>query len=324
MPSYLEPFFPHTPAFLEVVSVYQQVWGGNPTPMASSIEVFLRHSLYPDWQGMLARDETGTVIGFAYGATVEAGQWWHDHLKPDVQLEQTWCLIEFAVLEPFRRHGLGQALHDAVLKNVQQPNIALSTQVTNKAALGFYAKNGYTKLLDSIEFTPGLTPYSILSKLNPRRSVHGLRHRAGGFIVRQNANHLEVLLMQRYKPERGVYYVIPGGSAEQGESLEQSAIRELTEETNVVFDLGQKLYQSCNPSSHRVAHYFLAQYRGGEPSLHPDAPENHEHHSQHYQPTWVKLEQVVELPLFPSIIRRRLHQDLQHPPLQPIHLEEYD
>ncbi|MEY4529968.1 MAG: hypothetical protein RLZZ156_689 [Deinococcota bacterium] len=160
----LEPFYPHTPAFLEVVSVYQRVWGGNVEPTAASIEFFLRQTTFPEWQGLLARDELGVVQGFAFGSRVEAGQWWHDRLLGLVELSQTWCLVELAVLQAAQRQGIAQSLHDALLQNVTHPKVVLSTQVNNRPALEFYRKNGYKTLLDSVVFTPGLVSYTILGK----------------------------------------------------------------------------------------------------------------------------------------------------------------
>lgn len=164
MPYSLEPFLPHTPAFLEVVSVYQQVWGGNPEPSAATIEFFLRQTVYPEWRGLLARGSDGTVLGFACGSVVRRGQWWHDHLQTYLQLEGAWCLVELAVLESARRHGIAQALHDLLLQPVQQPQVVLSTQINNMAAIAFYRQNHYRTLLERIVFTPSYAPYIILGK----------------------------------------------------------------------------------------------------------------------------------------------------------------
>jgi 8-oxo-dGTP diphosphatase len=151
------------------------------------------------------------------------------------------------------------------------------------------------------------------------------RTRVGGFVVRQCEGVLEVLLMQRYKPERGMYYVVPGGSLEPKETLEQGASRELLEETNLEFELGAKLYESSNTQSQRMAHYFVAHYKNGEPCLSQSAPESALQHTEnHYAPTWVPLDQVGALPLYPSIIRHRLAADLRQPPVQPVQLTETD
>jgi 8-oxo-dGTP diphosphatase len=160
-----------------------------------------------------------------------------------------------------------------------------------------------------------------------RSSTHGERTRAGGFIHRRKDGQLEVLLMRRFKPERGEYWVIPGGSVEDGESVEAAAGRELEEETGVNFLLQGKLYESVNPSSGRVAHYFAALWQHGEPRLQADSPEAAERNelTNRYTPTWVQAEAVCALPLFPTIIRDRLCHDLQRGmPKETLRLEETD
>ena len=93
------------------------------------------------------------------------------------------------------------------------------------------------------------------------------RRRAGGFILRERDGTLEVLLMRRYRVERGEYFVIPGGSVEDGEDVAEAAVRELREETSLEFKLETLLYQSLNPRSGRVGHYFLARWTDGQPEL---------------------------------------------------------
>lgn len=151
------------------------------------------------------------------------------------------------------------------------------------------------------------------------------RDRAGGFIVRDGVTgHKEVLLMRRYRVERGEYYVVPGGSVEDGEDVPQAAERELREETDVQFTLDGLLYQSRNPRSGRLGHYFLARWLSGEPHL-GDGPERDRSNPVNvYAPTWVRVSEVRERPLFPSVIRERLASDLEIIPEQPIDLEETD
>jgi 8-oxo-dGTP diphosphatase len=152
------------------------------------------------------------------------------------------------------------------------------------------------------------------------------RTRAGGFIWRENLGWLEVILLRRVKAERGEYYVIPGGSVEAGEPIKTAAARELLEETNVKFILERELYQSHNPTSKRVAHYFLARWTEGEPSLHPNSPEMLEREglSNQYYPEWVRLSEVSSLNLFPTVIRLRLARDMLEDYAGVIELEETD
>jgi 8-oxo-dGTP diphosphatase len=152
------------------------------------------------------------------------------------------------------------------------------------------------------------------------------RTRAGGFIWREHQGWLEVILMRRVRADRGEYYVIPGGSVEPGEPIKTAAARELFEETNVKFILEQELYQSHNPTSKRIGHYFLARWLDGEPSLHPYSPEmtEREASSNQYHPEWVKLSEISSLALFPSVIRLRLARDVLEGYSGLIELEETD
>ncbi len=152
------------------------------------------------------------------------------------------------------------------------------------------------------------------------------RTRAGGFIWREWAGELEVILMRRFRTDRGEYYVIPGGSVEAGEPIKTAAARELLEETNVKFVLERELYQSHNPASKRVAHYFLARWLEGEPALNPYSPEmtERESSSNQYYPEWVKLSEVSSLELFPTVIRLRLAKDVLEGYAGVIELEETD
>jgi 8-oxo-dGTP diphosphatase len=152
------------------------------------------------------------------------------------------------------------------------------------------------------------------------------RTRAGGFVWRENLGWLEVILLRRVKADRGEYYVIPGGSVEPGEPIKTAAARELFEETNVKFILERQLYQSHNPASKRVAHYFLARWLDGEPSLHPSSPEmvEREASSNQYHPEWVRLSEVSSLALFPTVIRLRLARDMVEEYAGVIELEETD
>jgi 8-oxo-dGTP diphosphatase len=152
------------------------------------------------------------------------------------------------------------------------------------------------------------------------------RTRAGGFIWRERDGVTEVILMRRVKLGRGEYYVIPGGSVEPGEPIKTAAARELFEETNVKFILEAQLYQSHNPTSKRVAHYFKAWWLGGEPALNPYSPEmvERESSSNEYHPEWVKLSEVSSLALFPSVIRLRVFKDFVEGDEGVFELEETD
>jgi len=71
----------------------------------------------------------------------------------------------------------------------------------------------------------------------------------------------KVLLVQHQKNNRK-YWLLPGGGLEYGETIEQCAIRELREETNLDISLGELILvsESIPPDQHR--HVVNLYYRG--------------------------------------------------------------
>ncbi len=115
------------------------------------------------------------------------------------------------------------------------------------------------------------------------------------FIVDQG----RVLLMHRHKAG-AEYYSVPGGKIEPGETPEQTAVREIHEETsmNVLAALPLGTLQNQG----RTEHYFLASRFEGEPrlggpELQRQSPENH------YELEWVGADRVPRINLMPPAIR---------------------
>ena len=82
-------------------------------------------------------------------------------------------------------------------------------------------------------------------------------------------NDNEVLTMfRRKKKDDGSfkeYYVMPGGGVEDGESLEQTVIRELKEEYNV--DIKIVGYLGCEEREKTLGHMFHCEIVSGVPTL---------------------------------------------------------
>lgn len=90
---------------------------------------------------------------------------------------------------------------------------------------------------------------------------------AGGVIVRVNANTIEVLLL---RDKRYDAWTLPKGHVEQGEVLEQAALREINEEAgvteaSVLFELGSFRRYVEKTQEWKTIHYFLMNTSSDQP-----------------------------------------------------------
>jgi len=124
-----------------------------------------------------------------------------------------------------------------------------------------------------------------------------MRQRVGVFLIKDG----EILLILRCKKDRNDYYVVPGGGAEEGESLEETAIREIKEETNLDVILGKYLGTSISlPSAtfprEQTNHFFVAKSFSGDLRLGgPEAVVNNP--DNHYELKWVPIKDLSTIDL---------------------------
>src|SRR5215208_6597152 len=85
-----------------------------------------------------------------------------------------------------------------------------------------------------------------------------MRIRAGIVLIKDN----NVALIERYRAGFH-YYIFPGGGVDEGESVEQAAIRETKEELGIEIAIKQKVAEvQLGQRSRQI--YFLVEQTGGE------------------------------------------------------------
>lgn len=118
---------------------------------------------------------------------------------------------------------------------------------------------------------------------------------AGGIVVRQGDKGTEVLLIQ--KKGSGVW-TLPKGHLEEGEKLEDCAVREILEETGLKVRLKGKAgqisysYQRDGFLLYETVHYFVAEPLGSEEAF----PDFHEVE----QVAWCSLDEANQKLTYPN------------------------
>lgn len=127
---------------------------------------------YPDFKGVTAIDETGEVIGFAYGFTSRPGQVFRKEMEGVLPPEEIkrWMSNGFhlgglIVSKHYRRFGVGSAIYEALIKELPHETSILMIGADNIPAQNLFLKKGWGVIEDSITVVPGLEPQIIMGKV---------------------------------------------------------------------------------------------------------------------------------------------------------------
>lgn len=92
---------------------------------------------------------------------------------------------------------------------------------------------------------------------------------AGGLVVRRDSDEVTVALIARYDRRRRLVWSLPKGHVEQGETVEQAALREVKEETGLTASIVAPLgiidfwFAVEDRRIHKTVHHFLMRYDSG-------------------------------------------------------------
>lgn len=115
-----------------------------------------------------------------------------------------------------------------------------------------------------------------------------------------------VLLMYRFK-NGSEYYVFPGGGVEEGETVEQAAMREAKEETSLDVKNLKKLWESENQG--RTEHYFfINKFEGSLKVAGPEAERQSKDNV--YRLEWVSFDKLEDLDVKPEDMKKRVLEEV--------------
>ena len=121
----------------------------------------------------------------------------------------------------------------------------------------------------------------------------------------------QILLMRRVKNGQE-YYVCPGGGRDEEETLEQTVVREIQEETTLTVEPARLAYK-VTWSHGDENYYYICRYISGEPHVPEDSEEYGQMQTENtiYDPQWVSVSRLPDLLMFPLEVRDVLIGDIK-------------
>jgi 8-oxo-dGTP pyrophosphatase MutT (NUDIX family) len=117
-------------------------------------------------------------------------------------------------------------------------------------------------------------PVARLTRSGRSRLRNARATSAGGIVVRRGSDGFELVLGRRTRERNGVTWTLPKGQPIEGETLEQTALREVAEETGlavrIIRPVGRIEYFFVQTGTrfHKTVHFFLMEPTGGDLAAH--------------------------------------------------------
>jgi 8-oxo-dGTP pyrophosphatase MutT (NUDIX family) len=120
---------------------------------------------------------------------------------------------------------------------------------------------------------------------------------AGGIVVRSDSEGPSLVIGMRRRDRDAVTWTLPKGTLDPGETVEQAALREVTEETGLLVRIVEPLpsiqytFVMAGKRIHKTVHYFLMEPVGGDLSA-------HDHEFERVR--WIRFREAPEVLTFES------------------------
>jgi len=132
------------------------------------------HTNYAGFACRAALRADGRLVGFAYGYTSTAGQWWHDMVRRAVtdEIAADWMrdafeLSEMHVLPHYQGGGIGRRLLTSLAGAIPHRAMMLSTPDTDTRAFRLYRSLGFLDLVRGHRFPGDARPFAVLGAQLP-------------------------------------------------------------------------------------------------------------------------------------------------------------
>lgn len=121
----------------------------------------------------------------------------------------------------------------------------------------------------------------------------------------------EQLLVMKRNKHGDMFFTLPGGGIDDGETAQQAAEREVREEASIECRAVRELYHE-RVKEFGETYYYLCDYVSGEPALAPNSEEAIEtaKGENTFQPMWLEIRSLEDSVFYPRNVAHRLEKDL--------------
>lgn len=197
--------------------------------------------------------------------------------------------------------GLGSHILRRFIRDIVFPKLDVSICVigpaeNNTSAIRSYEKAGFRYVKTITVPDEEVAEYIMAISRDELFSSEIIRVRTSVVII----EHMRILLVPEFYPDKPTKWVLPGGVVEFGEALRAAAVRETREETGLEIECGERLdvFEVIEPDIpwHSIAVIFAGHIIGGElkAEVHPKFGKN--------EPRWFTVAELQSVKYHPLTV----------------------